>query len=436
MNRPSPTPEERKALIEQTRDEREREYAAIGDLAPLVRVRSVSAELREQAPRWPATTLPPLRAIRRDGRVLLITDGLSDPFDLEIHGEDGGELGLECEIFVETTEAIALTDENAPRHWLEWVLWSLGDAAAEAGTLADAVTRFGAITVQIPSCEELEPFALPTGFVPVLLGQRAPGVGFGISLPSGSASLIAAKVIWPDEHAHAVAMGDEGGIDLARRFARRGDHHLSMLDRPSVLVEPDWRCPANADLDDSTMLSLPGDLETVDAREKIVNGSVVVVGSGYRRYLGEVYRSISGQAVPLPDQGSLLYVPLRLGEVRGWKTMVHCYGTDDEGAARRLLARAHACVVVQDDDAPEPSTEIALEHAARRPEMHLAVLAPKALRRTIGDRTLAYGAACEGHEVMPALKAITAAILGALRDPTSAPTPSEPAPRKPWWKIW
>src|SRR3712207_6499491 len=114
--------------IQATRDARERALTDIGALSPMARAKGFLPSFIRGEAQWPASMVPTLRLIHRDGLALLVTDGLSDPFDPDMRQvEQHPEVGCGCELFAETTEAIAAQPGadgvSAPRHWLEWVLW-------------------------------------------------------------------------------------------------------------------------------------------------------------------------------------------------------------------------------------------------------------------------------------------------------------------------
>ncbi len=424
--------DDRRALTERTREAREDAFAKMGELAPLVRTRGLVPDLREGAPRWPATLLSPLRSIARNDRVLLVTDGLSDPCDLEMHPE-GDATGHGCELFVETTEPMVMEGTQARRHWLEWVLWSIADWEADASMAVSALSQFSLITMQVPTCEELARFTLPTGFVPVLIGQLSPSVPEWIALPNGNAALLAAKVLLPDELAHAVALGNDGGIDLADRFARRGDYHLSTLDRPSVLAEPDWRCPALGDPswrgpNSPQHYALPA----IDEANKTLNFVVLVAGTGAPRFLAAVRRVVAPDDHSVPS-GALSYLALRLGEIRGFKTVFHCYGSNDELTLRSFTSHVRAVIVAEERGELGPAARRVLDSLdAAVPVLVLGDA--KVIEQSTELRGApAFTAPCEEADAMPAIKAACKLVLTAARD---APSAAPPPPPKPWWKIW
>jgi hypothetical protein len=481
------------ALTERTREARERGLAKLGALSELVRTRSLVASFVRGEPLWPATMLPSLRSIHRGDRTLLVTNGLSDPFAREMHSVDHRpEIGCACELYAETTEPIARAPggadgTSAPRHWLEWVLWCVGDWEAENRAAYDMTAQFGQITYQIPPCEELEGWCLSSGYVAVLIGVPSPDVPQVIALPSIEAALLSVKVLRPDELEHALALGNEGGPDLARRFAARGDHHLNWIDRPSVLAEPTWRWPGLEEAGWSMPAKtapMPTELGALNRATDEMHASVVIVGSGARSFLAYVHAKSSG-APGIVDvtarDGAIGYLPLSIGAIRGRQTRLHLYSIadDDDGLASAWLARqlphAAGVIVTQPISVGQPRLDpvvqaAASELSARRAPAAVAVIGDDALvaawtaasggrapeHRFAGGDAFAFAALKEvvketlrtlsGAPASTAPPSTASSSTASSSTASSSTAPSSTAPSstrppstsssKPWWKIW
>lgn len=78
----------------------------------------------------------------------------------------------------------------------------------------------------------------------------------------------------------------------------------------------------------------PSSLNVVEADTKSVNLRVLVVGEEADDFLQTIHDALSKKLpedertldLTLSNEPSITYVPIRLGDLRGWKTRVHFYG--------------------------------------------------------------------------------------------------------------
>ena len=73
----------------------------------------------------------------------------------------------------------------------------------------------------------------------------------------------------------------------------------------------------------------PGTLVAIDYEKRDINSSIVVVGSGADDFLRCVYERTAADArgrridAAQPDEASFTYLPMRLGDIRGFATRSH-----------------------------------------------------------------------------------------------------------------
>ena len=187
-------------------------------------------------PRWPSR--PAWRVIRREGRVALASDGLSDPW------ESGPGPGYALEVFMETPER--LLPEGAPltdlaKTWLFSAVSEISNLIADHGGVRPLLEKFGSVSVEIDGTRFPETLRNDEGRVGVLLGLGAPGVPEKIVYPSGGdARLLPITVLTREELDHIVEGGDAARAELVGWLATSRTGHLSVLDRPSA-VQPKKR---------------------------------------------------------------------------------------------------------------------------------------------------------------------------------------------------
>ena len=182
-------------------------------------------------PRWPSR--PAWRVIRRDNRVALASDGLSDPW------ETAPGAGYALEVFMETPEQVL--PEGAPltdlaKTWLFSAVSEISNLIADHGGVRPLLEEFGSVSVEIDGARFPESLRNDEGRVGVLLGLSARGVPERIAYPGGGdARLLPITVLTRDELAHIVAGGDAARKELVGWLAECPTGHLSVLDRASTV---------------------------------------------------------------------------------------------------------------------------------------------------------------------------------------------------------
>jgi len=203
---------------------------------------------------WPASVLGRMRIVRRPETRLLVTDGLSSPFDPELHPHPPpGPLDFELAVDVPSDDPCGQSDAALAQSWLPSLLYALTDwIVPEYLDLRGLLEDFRAVTLAAPATTgAARALAGPDGLVGVLIGlplvgqdlDRHPylnGYYQGSGTPYADAALgfFPVKPLTPDEYAWAKAQGDRGGVLLAQKFMARGDAHRVFSDRPSVLEVP------------------------------------------------------------------------------------------------------------------------------------------------------------------------------------------------------
>ncbi|KFA91305.1 imm11 family protein [Archangium violaceum] len=166
---------------------------------------------------------------REPGRILLVSEGLSDPFiaRLEPSVGFGLELALETELAELPLDAI---EGSWPYVLLERVSKEVvaqehERARAKAGLLVLEVAGKG-MPASLVSAE---------GRVGVLLGQESRSLPRLFPSPFGDVRLVTVKALLPAELEYASKRGAQGVAELAQRFAGNGEEHLSRANRQAVV---------------------------------------------------------------------------------------------------------------------------------------------------------------------------------------------------------
>ena len=238
--------EQRRAALERAR---EQTFRKIGQLHE--KVLSRIAPLRQSGgpPElffWPGQALGKLRIIDGPRTVVIVTDGISDPWDRTIHPR-APEWTFDFEVAVEVPkqampELSQGLEAAIAASWAPALLWALTDwIVAERHDLKGRLLKFACLTAAVPPVAGLRSFVSANGYMGVLLGIPFVGDRTGAQavlapLENGEAVwLLTAKLLTPDEYEWAIGVNDSSrAVALAEAFLRT-DGPLSWLERKSIL---------------------------------------------------------------------------------------------------------------------------------------------------------------------------------------------------------
>jgi len=213
-------------LIQATYDARDAFYRSLGKpdddvLAPVVNPVFMGG------PEWPALR-EAWRVVRRPDSILIVSDGLSDPFE----DDDGQNAGLEIEVVAETCDSIPDQVESS---WLFDLVYEVSQQCAEHGGIGELIEEHKLLSLELPGSDALRPMMTPDNSIGVLLGVESPSIPIHFSHPAGPVRVITAKLLCPAELDFVAENGRTGREELASRFKASGENHLSSLNRQSVV---------------------------------------------------------------------------------------------------------------------------------------------------------------------------------------------------------
>ena len=219
--------------LTQLAERREAAWQSLGTVNEQVVSRLIPGEVP-----WPTSALGKMVLIHRPSDVLLVTDGLSDPYDPELHRTPPeAPLDFELCLPIAPGDPSATSDHALASGPWPKLLYPLADVLVEEWIdLRGALRKFGAITFQAPIGRGFGQGFEKDGWVGYLLGMPLEGSDFdrqlylnnfyaGLPVPySGAAiGIFPVKVLRPSELAWAMAQGNEGAMTLARELIARGD---------------------------------------------------------------------------------------------------------------------------------------------------------------------------------------------------------------------
>lgn len=226
---------------------RDASLARLGQVSDQVLTRVTPFRRTDAGPEmffWPGRATGAIRIVQRAQSVLLVTDGMSDPWSPELHPVPPAfTFGIELALEVPHHALDDTSDHAIQQSWLADLLWALTEwVVAEKYDVKGRLRRFDCITLGAPPVRRLEPLVGKNGFLGLLAG-----IPWGVSDLRRQALLapldgddgvwlVPLKLLTGDEYDWAIAVPDGARTRaLAEAFLRRGDAHLSWANRPSVL---------------------------------------------------------------------------------------------------------------------------------------------------------------------------------------------------------
>ena len=177
-------------------------------------------------PVWPALR-ESWRCVRRDKNTILISDGLSDPWD-----DEDENVGLGTEVLVETSEALG---PNVAATWLFDLVYGVSQQAASSGAFRELRDELGLFSSEIHAPAALRKFSSAEGHVGVLFGVPAPSLPLEWNLPSGLVRVVTATLLHPSELLHIRQFDQAGRSRVSEMLVEAGFGHLSLVDRSPVV---------------------------------------------------------------------------------------------------------------------------------------------------------------------------------------------------------
>ena len=220
------TPEERardrksRELFEQADTTREAAWRTLGTLdEEVVMPIAMSGSWPGHRQLW--------RVIRREeGRTLLVTHGLSDPFIERLEPSVG--FGLELALEVDASV------KDISKGWPLLLLDRVAEEVAQHEHVREALAA-GLFSMEVSGKRMPKSLVTQEGHVAVLLGLESRTLPSHVSTPYGQVRLVTVKALLPSELQPILEHGAQGRAELARRFAQSGEEHLSRARRRSVV---------------------------------------------------------------------------------------------------------------------------------------------------------------------------------------------------------
>ncbi|MET0401614.1 MAG: hypothetical protein ABW123_04385 [Cystobacter sp.] len=169
---------------------------------------------------------------REAGRILLVSEGLSDPFIARLEPSVG--FGLELVLETDGTALPADNIELERNWWPSTLLKRVLDEVVIHEHVREGAKE-GLLVMDVAG--DAMPTALvgKEGRVAVLLGLESRLLPRDFPTSFGDVRLVPVKVLLPSEREYLEKRGAQGPTELARRFVQTGEAHISSASRPAVV---------------------------------------------------------------------------------------------------------------------------------------------------------------------------------------------------------
>lgn len=181
-----------------------------------------------EGPEWPAGAA--WRSARRGENLLIVSDGLSDPF-VE---RDRPETGLGLEVFIESPQSGLPANAplaSATDTWLFPMIAEVSHILAGRHKLRETLLDGGLLSLHFA----IDHLKDGRGRVGALLNVKAEGMPETIALPGGPVRLVAVTLLNPDELASLTGGGMEKREELAAKLRAAGVGHWAMPRRAAAV---------------------------------------------------------------------------------------------------------------------------------------------------------------------------------------------------------
>jgi len=166
---------------------------------------------------------------REAGRLLLVSEGLSDPFIATLEPSVGFGLELALE-----TEATELPLDAIEESWPYVLLERVSNEVVAHEHVREAA-KAGPLTVEVAGTGMPASLITKEGRVGVVLGLESRTLPSHFPTPFGDVRLVTVKALLPAELEYVSKRGAQSAAELARRFAQTGEEHVSRASRQPVV---------------------------------------------------------------------------------------------------------------------------------------------------------------------------------------------------------
>lgn len=216
------------SLFDATCQARDALYASFGQVDPDVIGHIINPAFMG-GPSWPALRQA-FSVVRRGSHTLVISNGLSDPFD----DSEAPNAGFGIEIYAETQAPLAGSVTDSPVFKL---VHAVAQQAAHSGQVAQFVKTHGVVTMELFADEMgLEDYQNEAGMVGVMIGVDHPEIPKTVEFPGGEVVLASVQLLTAEELHYVAQARAAGRKALHDKLKSSGQYHYLTPGRPSLVT--------------------------------------------------------------------------------------------------------------------------------------------------------------------------------------------------------
>ena len=214
-------------LFEKTCMVRDKIYSSLGNVEPDVIAHIINPAFMG-GPAWPALRQA-FSIIHRDNSTVVISNGLSDPFD----DVEEPNTGFGIEIYAETKENI---EGNISDSSLFKLVYATSQQAAHSGQIADFLRKYNVITMELHADDcGLHEYQNKNGMIGIILGVESPEIPKHCNFPGGEVVLASVQILTPEELEYVAEARAEGRNNLHEKLKASGAYHFISPRRESLI---------------------------------------------------------------------------------------------------------------------------------------------------------------------------------------------------------
>lgn len=214
-------------IFDDTCVERDKLYASLGKVDADVIAHLINPAFMG-GPSWPALRQA-FSVIRLEESTIVVSNGLSDPFD----GTEEPNSGFSVEIMAEAPEKLT---GDISKTWLFQLVYAVSQQAAHSGQFKEYLDRYGVITMELYASDcGLESIQNESGMVGVMLGVEHPERPKTVLFPGGEIALVTVKILTSEELEYVALHRAEGRTKLHNLFKESGSFHFCEVNRKSLI---------------------------------------------------------------------------------------------------------------------------------------------------------------------------------------------------------
>lgn len=217
-------------LFDETCKARDELYSSMGNVEPDVIAHLINPAFMG-GPAWPALRQA-FSIVHRGNNTIVISNGLSDPFD----GVEEPNTGFGIEIYAETKEPI---EGPISESSLFKLVYATAQQAAHSGQMADFVRKYDVITMELFADDcGLHEYQNENGMVGVIIGVEHPEIPKKVNFPGGEVILATVQILTPEELSYVVEARAEGRNNIHEKLKASGIYHFLSPGRHPLVESP------------------------------------------------------------------------------------------------------------------------------------------------------------------------------------------------------